>query len=175
MILDDRGLVPGSAWCTETRRLRTHDARIASITRLVESSLRQHEIHLVAIGRSRDVVGHESLASEVVAVVSTLGVAVEVLDEHALVDAFRVPGTSGFDHLGQTVSRVFFPELAGNVPSWRRGHEERRRRIRPLWKATAAALVALAKLRPDAVRALAREPLPPGLLALLDSVSIPRV
>lgn len=175
VVLGPDGVVPGSAFCAETRRLRTPDARVASLSALVRTSVAQHDVRLVAVARPCDVREHPSLAADVVTAIGALGVSVEVLDERSVGDLLHAPSVSGFDHLGQTVSRVFFPELARSVPSWRRGHEQQRRRIRPLWKATATSLVALTKLRPAAIRALARGPIPPGLAALLDSLDPTRL
>lgn len=174
VVLDENGIVPGSAFVASTRNLPTLDLRIASIKRRIASSVAEYRPSIIVVVRSRGTAAIDTVSWEAIIAAEASGVPLRVKYEPALFDLLVDHETRGFDRLGQAVARLFFPELERGLRAWRKGEEDRRRRPRSAWKAAAGAIAALAETRPERVAVLARAPLPEPLALLLTRSSSPR-
>lgn len=161
-LLDEDELVLGATFATNIQRRGPPEARLDAIARLVCESTLLYRPDAVVVVRSPNC----AFAERCIETAQALR-PLHVRDDEELQHLFVPPDAEKYDHLGQSVTRVFCPELARGMTSWRRGNESKRRRVRPVWKATAGAIAVMAELRPEAVRAMAREPLPPGLASLI--------
>lgn len=160
VVLDERGLVADGHFASETRHHRTHAARTASVEQLLRSSVARYRPSVIAIVCPCGAARVRKTIVDVIDIATRTPVPVHIIDEQFLLELFDDGDATGYDRLGQAVARTFFPVLAACVRSWAKGEEDRRRRFRPVWKAAAAAIFMLALKRPNAVRALAREPIP---------------
>lgn len=172
-LVDEEGVVLPGTFSMRIRRFKTLDERIAYVARQLRESVALYRPDLIAIVRTAGCAWAEMMAGRVIASAKTTGVPVRVSPEEELDELFIEPDAVLCDRLGQSVTGTFFPKLAPS--SWRLGGEGMRRRIRPVWKASAVALAALAEVRPAAVRSLALRTLPPGLAAFLDRVHPPTI
>ena len=175
VVFDDGGLVSGGWFACRTRRYPSLTARLESLDRLIERSVAKYRPGLIVIVWGRGSAALEAMMAYAIPAAERTGIALRIRYEGALSDLFVDDSADEYDQLGQCITRVFFPELARGVSSWRRGDEDRRRRPRSIWKATAGALALLAETRPQSVMALARAPLPDGLRSFIDLVSHPRI
>lgn len=170
-VLDEHGLVRAATFTMRTRRFPTLDERITSIERQLIESARSHLPDVLVIVAADGCAWVEATVKRVLAAARPTGVLLHIVAERELEKLFRLPDSALYDQLGQSVTTTFFPELVHGTGSWRRGDDDVRRRIRPVWKAAAGAIVALAERRPAAVTRLARGPLPPGLASLIERAS----
>ncbi|MCZ7681153.1 MAG: hypothetical protein M5U28_21150 [Sandaracinaceae bacterium] len=161
-LLDEDELVLGATFATNIQRRGPLEARLDAVARLVRGSTRLYRPDAIVVVRSPD----RTFAERCIEIARAL-LPLHVRDDEELQHLFVPPDAEEYDHLGQSVTRVFCPELARGMTSWRRGNESKRRRVRPVWKATAGAIAVMAELRPLAVRTMARGPLPPGLASAL--------
>jgi hypothetical protein len=170
VVLNEDGLVPnGTSTCHARRHSVPIEERAKRVARVIATAIATHRPHVVAIVRGPSC--PDAIAERVVHEADASGALVEELDENLLAEILRADDASDYDQLGQVVTRSFFPELATGIGSWSRGDEDRRRRPRAIWKAAGGALLVLAGHRPEAVLALARGPLPPGLASFIERVT----
>lgn len=167
-VLDEDGLVRPATFTTRTRRFPTLEQRIASIENQLLESVRVYRPDVLVIVKAGGCAWVEATVTKVLAAARATGIPLHVAAERDIDDLFRLPDSALYDQLGQSVTTTFFPELVHGTGSWRRGHDDVRRRVRPVWKATAGAIAALAERRPDAISPLARGVLPPGLASLIE-------
>lgn len=170
-VLDQGGLLRSATFAMRTRRFPTLEGRLASIETQLHQSIRAYRPDLLVVVRAGGCASVEATVTRALAAARATGVPLHVAAERELDELFRSPDSALYDQLGQSVTTTFFPELVHGTGSWRRGDSDVRRRVRPMWKATAGAIVALAEHRPAAVLELARGPLPPGLASLIERAS----
>lgn len=173
VVLDERGLVADGHFASETRHHRTHAARSASVEQLLRSSVARYRPSVIAIVGACGATRVRKLVVEAIDIATSTEVPVQIIDEQFLSELFEDDAANGYDRLGQAIVRTFLPTLTMRVPSWGKSQEDRRRRLRPVWKAAAAAIFMLALKRPEAVRALARQPIPKCLALFLDDPDLP--
>lgn len=167
VVLDEDGLVSGGTLSCRTKRFASLDGKMASLEQLVAASLERYEPTVIVIVRSSGCPWVGAMVARAIELADASGLPVRIQYEAALVSLFVDEDIAAFDKLGQSVTSIFFPELASGIKSWGRGHGDSRRHRRSTWKAAAGALGVLADMRPAAVRRLAREPIPSGLSAFL--------
>lgn len=170
-VLDETGLVRSATFTMRTRRFPSMPERIASIETRLHRSVATYRPDVVAVVTTARCARAEATTTKVVAAANSSRHPVRVLAEPELEALFRVPDGSEYDQLGQVVTSAYFPELVHGSQSWRRGSAESRRRMRPVWKAAAGAVVALAEHRPASAKSLALGPLPPGLASFIERAS----
>ena len=170
-VLDETGLVRSATFTMRTRRFPTLAERIASIELQLRESVATYRPDVVAIIATEGCAWVETTTAQVLTTATAIGFPLRVVAEPELEELFRVPDGAEYDQLGQCVTGAFFPELVHDTGSWRRGNADVRRRVRPMWKAAAGAITALAERRPSAVLKLARGPVPPGLASLIERAS----
>lgn len=175
VVLDEDGLVARGSFACRTRRFPTLALRTASLERLIRGSLRRYKPTIVVIVQARGCAWLDAMMAHAITVVDATGRPLRIRYEAALTSLLVDDDVQGYDQLGQVVTRVFFPELARGVRSWRRGEEDRRRRPRAVWKAAAGAIAVLAENRPAAVAALARAPLPTVLASFIEHALHPPI
>lgn len=161
-----------ATFASRTRRHCSLQERIEAVARAVEESTQLYRPDVVAVVDDPRFASTKALSKAAIDAAIRSGAPVRVVSVESLAEFFAdSSGDSNYDRVGQTVTRVFFPELSRGVTAWRRGGEGRRREIRPMWKATAAAITTLAEYRPAAIAALAREPLPTQLALFIERAS----
>lgn len=170
-VLDDHGLVRSATFVMRTRRFPSLEERIASIEERLRDSVRTFRPDVVVVLLVSDHGDATVIHDRVLAVTDALPVHATTLETAAVEELFATPGGSLCDQLGQAVTSSFFPELVHRTGAWRSRGDHVRRAVRPVWKATAGAIAVLAEHRPDAVIALARGPVPPGLASLIERAS----
>lgn len=173
VVLDEDGLAPGGTFASRTKRFAALDRKIASLEQLVAASLERYEPTVIVIVKTHGCAWIDAMTARAIELADASGLPVRIQYEAALVSLFVDEDLAAFDKLGQSVSSVFFPELASGIKSWGRGHGDSRRHRRSTWKAAAGALAVLAERRPEAVHQLARGPVPSGLCALLAHAEAP--
>lgn len=173
-VLDEAGLVPGSAFSCRTRRFRTLEEKIASLERRFAASLQEYEPAVLVIVRTVGCDWLNAMMIRAIELADATRLPMRIRYETALSDLLVDEDVAEFDKLGQSVTSAFFPELARGITSWGRGlRDDRQRHHRSTWKAAAGAVAVLADMRPEAVRQIARGPIPSGLCALLDRAGAP--
>jgi hypothetical protein len=175
VVLDERGLVPGGSFACRTDRYAQLDARRESLDRLFERSVARFRPSVIVIVQARGSASLEAMMVHAISAAERTRLPLRIRYESGLADLFVDDDADEYDQLGRSIARVFFPELARRVQSWRRGGEATRRRPRSAWKAAAGAVAVLAETRPQAVMALARAPLPVRLRSFIDLVSRHRI
>lgn len=163
-VLDEVGLVRAGTFMVDVRRHGSNDERGAAIERRVRSSIATYRPDLLVIVSDADAVALEDAAI-------AHDLPVRRFREREVGELFAQTDASRFDQLGQAVTGAFFSELLHRGGSWALGSIEQRRLRRPVWKAAAGAIAALAEARPHAVLKLARNPLPQQLASLIERAS----
>lgn len=160
VVLDRFGLVPDSPRTFETRRWR-------SVEDIVEEAIAAFRPTVIAIAHAPSAGRDPVRRALEVAALHDVPVRRCPLEE--LTELLHAPGIRGCDRLGQSVIRGFLPELGHTIRSWKRADSsmERRRLLRPVWSAAAAALLAFAERHPRAAAALATRHAPPAFWCLI--------
>jgi hypothetical protein len=174
VVLDEDGLVPGTAFSCRTRRFPTLDEKIASLERRFTDSIERFQPTVIVVVRAKGCAWLNAMMNRTIELADATGLPLRVRYEAALANLLVDDGVEEYDKLGQSVTTAFFPELATGITSWGRGfRDDYLRHRRSTWKAAAGAIAVLAEERPAAVRRLARGPVPAGLRALLDRAGAP--